>query len=56
MTTAEQAIREIVEALYADRETGQLTGENTLAAKSSTDFVEAVSWILDKYGYTPEIP
>ena len=50
---AEQALAEIVSALYADRETGELTGENTIPEKSGADFVDAVADILDRYGHTP---
>lgn len=49
------ATREIVQALYADRETGQLTGENTLAGKSACDFLDAVTDSLDRHGFTPEL-
>lgn len=52
----EQAIREIVAALYADRDSGELTGENTIAERSCADFVQAVSAILDDYGLTPQLP
>lgn len=48
------ALTEIVHALYADRQTGELTGENTLAEHSAADFVETVSLILDRHGLTPE--
>jgi len=48
------ALTEIVRALYADRKTGELTGENTIAEHSCADFVEAVTVILDDYGLTPE--
>ena len=51
---AEQAIGGIVSALYADRETGELTGENTIPEKSGADFVDAITDILERYGYTPE--
>ncbi len=50
---ADAIVREIVEALYADRETGELIGENTIAEKSCADFVEAVTLILDNHGFTP---
>jgi len=48
------ALTDIVHALYADRKTGELTGENTMAERSCADFVEAVGGILDDYGVTPE--
>jgi hypothetical protein len=48
------AISEIVHALYADRETGELSGENTLAAKSACDFLDAVTDSLDRHGFTPD--
>jgi len=48
------ALTDIVHALYADRKTGKLTGENTMAEHSCADFVEAVTAILDDYGLTPE--
>jgi len=48
------ALADIVHALYADRKSGELTGENTLAERSCADFVEAVTAILDDYGITPE--
>jgi hypothetical protein len=56
VSVTEQAIREIVAALYADRDSGELTGENTIAEKSCGDFVQAVSAILDDYGHTPQLP
>ena len=52
----EQAIGEIVAALYADRDSGELTGENTIAERSCADFVQAVSAILDDYGHMPQLP
>ena len=48
------ALADIVDALYADRQSGELTGENTMAERSCADFVEAVSGILEGYGLTPE--
>ncbi len=48
------ALTDIVHALYADRQSGELTGENTMPERSCADFVEAVSAILDGYGLTPE--
>jgi len=48
------ALADIVDALYADRQSGELTGENTMPERSCADFVEAVSAILDAYGLTPE--
>lgn len=48
------ALADIVHALYADRKTGELTGENTMAEHSCADFVEAVTAILDDYGLTPD--
>jgi hypothetical protein len=52
----EQAIGEIVAALYADQDSGELTGENTIAERSCADFTQAVSAILDDYGHTPQLP
>ena len=52
---AEQAIGEIVAALYADRDSGELTGENTISEGSCADFVQAVSTILGDYGYAPPV-
>jgi hypothetical protein len=50
----DRALQEIIACLYADRETGELTGENTLAEKSACDFLEAVSEIISNCGLTPE--
>jgi len=48
------ALSEIVHSLYADRNSGELTGENTMAEHSCADFVEAVSAILADHGLTPD--
>ena len=45
----------VVRALYANRQTGELTGENTLAEKSAADFVDAIGSILDEAGLTPPL-
>lgn len=59
ITAAIECIREfhaeIVQALYADRETGQLTGDNTIPEKSCVDFVEVIAFILDQAGLAADL-
>ncbi len=45
---------ELVALLHADRRTGELTGENTVAEKSCADFVEQMTLLLDAYGLSPD--
>ncbi len=46
---------EVARLLYADQDTGRLTGENTLAARSGADFIDALQLLLSRHGITPRL-
>jgi hypothetical protein len=46
---------DVVRLLYADIDTGKLTGENTVSSRSCADFLDALEFLLSRHGIHPRL-